>query len=476
MTQTGRNKGSPIIFNGQDSIPGGGAQKITCQPAAGANLPVRFQNTATYANELYFAAAGAGTNELQVAGNTATFSGNITLNTDLTFSATGTGSFAFDPGGTGHAFALNVSPTLTVAAPTTIAHPIGGAGHGVTKAGAARLTFAGVSTYTGATTVSAGTLLVNGTLDARTSAVTVASGATLGGTGTIARPVTINAGGRLAPGDGAGTLTVNDNLTAPSGSFLDVELGASAQGGDSDLVVIGGAAAASSVKGTINVFALAGFKAQTYTVVTSTGSLDTGGLAIGSQPSGYVCTLNLATSGVVKVEVAAAVSVSSVSPDRGPAAGGSAVTVNGSGFAEGATVTFGGTLAANVVYRNPTQVTCATPAHAAGQVTVVLANPAGPPGVKTNAYTFFADWEADVAPRVTGGDGAVDVSDWIQLGRFAAALDVVQTGLEYQKADCAPKASGGDGQVDVTDWTQAGRYAAALDAWQSAAGPNEPPP
>jgi hypothetical protein len=65
----------------------------------------------------------------------------------------------------------------------------------------------------------------------------------------------------------------------------------------------------------------------------------------------------------------------------------------------------------------------------------------------------------------------VDISDWVRLGRFAAALDTPQNGLEYRKADCAPKETSGCGEpVSVTSWTQAGRYAAALDAWQSAAG------
>jgi len=76
-----------------------------------------------------------------------------------------------------------------------------------------------------------------------------------------------------------------------------------------------------------------------------------------------------------------------------------------------------------------------------------------------------------VAPRATGGDGLVDVTDWVQLGRFVAALDTPANGLEYQKADCAPKESNGCGEpVSVTSWTQAGRYAAALDPLQSAVG------
>ena len=52
----------------------------------------------------------------------------------------------------------------------------------VTKSGTGVITLANVNTYTGTTSVNAGTLLVNGSTSS-SSAVTVASGATLGGTG-----------------------------------------------------------------------------------------------------------------------------------------------------------------------------------------------------------------------------------------------------------------------------------------------------
>ena len=56
---------------------------------------------------------------------------------------------------------------------------------------------AGSNTYTGPTTINQGKLLVNGSL---ASAVTVASGGTLGGTGSLSS-VTVSAGGQLSPGD-----------------------------------------------------------------------------------------------------------------------------------------------------------------------------------------------------------------------------------------------------------------------------------
>lgn len=76
----------------------------------------------------------------------------------------------------------------------------------LTKAGTGSLTLSNTNTYTGATTVSAGTLLVTGSTAAGAVGVT----ATLGGTGTVGGAITLNNGSTLAPGTGGttiGTLT-----------------------------------------------------------------------------------------------------------------------------------------------------------------------------------------------------------------------------------------------------------------------------
>ena len=56
--------------------------------------------------------------------------------------------------------------------------------------------------------------------------------------------------------------------------------------------------------------------------------------------------------------------VSSVSPNNGPAAGGTAVTITGTNFAAGATVKFGATAATSVVVVSSTSITATTPAGA----------------------------------------------------------------------------------------------------------------
>jgi fibronectin-binding autotransporter adhesin len=108
--------------------------------------------------------------------------------------------------------------TANVAGLATIASPIQGTG-GLTKTGAGPLTLSGTNTYTGPTTVTAGTLLVNGSQSA--SSVTVASGAALGGTGTTG-PVTVN--GIVNPGVGGPGILHTGNATFNSGSTFAVDL------------------------------------------------------------------------------------------------------------------------------------------------------------------------------------------------------------------------------------------------------------
>lgn len=86
-----------------------------------------------------------------------------------------------------------------------------------------------------------------------------------------------------------------------------------------------------------------------------------------------------------------------------------------------------------------------------------------------------AGYEADVTPRPNGkNDGTISITDWVQVGRFAAGLDTAAVGGEFQRADCAPRDTRGDGALAIIDWVQAGRYAAGLDAPQRAGGPTAP--
>lgn len=115
---------------------------------------------------------------------------NLNSTTDLTIASTNGLSLTLSGAGT-KTFSADSGRTITVNAPLS-----GSAGF--TKDGSGNLTLTGnSSSYSGPTTVSAGTLLVNGSLG--TAAVSV-TGGTLGGTGTIGGAVTVDSGATVSPG------------------------------------------------------------------------------------------------------------------------------------------------------------------------------------------------------------------------------------------------------------------------------------
>jgi autotransporter-associated beta strand protein len=101
----------------------------------------------------------------------------------------------------------------------------------LTKVGAGSLTLTnsvGSLTYTGATTVSGGLLLLDG-VKSGSGVITVGNGGTFGGTGSVTAGTTVvAAGGRLSPGDGGvGTLSLSA-LTFSNAATGTFEFGASA--------------------------------------------------------------------------------------------------------------------------------------------------------------------------------------------------------------------------------------------------------
>jgi hypothetical protein len=80
--------------------------------------------------------------------------------------------------------------------------------------------------------------------------------------------------------------------------------------------------------------------------------------------------------------------IASIAPASGSTAGGTAVTISGTNFAAGATVTFGGTSATGVTVASPTSLQAVTPARPAGQADVVV-TVGGQSATLSKGFAFF---------------------------------------------------------------------------------------
>jgi len=213
---------------------GGSASSIGASSNAASNLIIYNGGTLRYIG------TGNTTDRLFQISNTSSHDQTATLD------ASGTGAISFTNTGNLTYGSLNQRRTLiltgtstannTLAATITNNNSATGA-VSITKEGAGKWILTGSNTYTGATRVNAGTLIINGSTDAG-SAVTVASGATLGGSGVINGTVTVN--GSLAPGNSLGTLTINNTVAwnGLAGQAWKFELGAVS--GNSDFLSISG--------------------------------------------------------------------------------------------------------------------------------------------------------------------------------------------------------------------------------------------
>ena len=182
------------------------ARTYNASDSGGISLTVGYTNEGS-ANQTFNVPIGVDASNVQfsVAGGITTFSQNFFLNSN-TATFTGAGS-------------IDISGTAS------------GSGGNITKTGSGTLTLGGTNTYTGATAVNQGKLVVGGSIGS--SAVTVSNAGTIlasGTTGTIGNSVVVGNGAILAPGDAgvAGTATVSSATTFNNGSIFSWDIDAAA--------------------------------------------------------------------------------------------------------------------------------------------------------------------------------------------------------------------------------------------------------
>jgi len=99
--------------------------------------------------------------------------------------------------------------------------------------------------------------------------------------------------------------------------------------------------------------------------------------------SGIVSQLNLTVT-------VAAPTLDSISPSTGPTAGGTSVTITGTNFISGATVTIGGSQCIGITIVSTTSITAVTPPGTTGAKNIVVTTPRGS-ATLTGAFTYYAD-------------------------------------------------------------------------------------
>ena len=223
-------------------------------------------------------------------------------------------------------------------------------------------------------------------------------------------------------------------LSAPGPTVTSVSPGSGAAGGGTAVAITGtnfvsGATVSFGSAAATNVVVS---NSTTITATTPTGSAGAVAVTV-TNPGGQSGSL---TSGFTYVT---GVTVSSVSPSNGPPAGGTAVTITGTSFASGATVTFGSAAATNVVVVSATEITAMSPAGSAGAVTVTVTS-GGQNGSLNSGFTYVVPPSVtSVSPNSgsTGGGTAVTIT-----GTNFAAGATVTFGAGRQ---------GGDGSASATN-------------------------
>ncbi|HEX5412863.1 MAG TPA: IPT/TIG domain-containing protein [Terriglobia bacterium] len=98
-------------------------------------------------------------------------------------------------------------------------------------------------------------------------------------------------------------------------------------------------------------------------------------------------------------------SLGNISPSTGPVTGGTTVTITGTGFESGASVSFGGISATSVKLVSSTELQAVSPVSPAGTVTIVVTNSDSQGGTLESAFTYYHTVGLSWTSSSTGASG-----------------------------------------------------------------------
>ncbi|NDD53332.1 hypothetical protein EBZ39_05580 [bacterium] len=124
--------------------------------------------------------------------------------------------------------------------------------------------------------------------------------------------------------------------------------------------------------------------------------------------------------------------ITSVTPSTFSTIGGGTVSIFGSGFQSGATVTVGGVACTNVIWQSYNEILCTLPAGSSGSATVVVNNSGGASGSSSSSFSYVAPNDPTGFTATAANSTTINLS-WASGGGTTATYQAA-----YQTGSTAP--------------------------------------
>lgn len=271
--------------------------------------------------------------------------------------------------------------TYTTVAPTlSNVSPASG-----TIAGGTTITLTGTG-FTPATTVTVGGIAATSVVVSNAGSLTAVIPAYV--SGSLTKDITVNNGNANA------TLTGGFTYTATTPTLVSITPSSGSTSGGTSVTLSGTA----FVPGT--TITIGGVSATNITVVNATTlTATTPAYVSGSLTQTVVVNNGVGTASLLNAftYVAGSPTLVSISPNTGSSSGGTSVTLTGTNFIPGSSVTIGGQSTTSTTVVNASTITAVTPAYISGSLGVnVVVNNTVSTATLTNGYTYVA-----VAPQLS---------------------------------------------------------------------------